>query len=66
MHQPNDRGTNGEAAKPFGQLEFVVVHPAAPSARGDGSFTPGGRRGVGGDEDSAHWLQERLTACYND
>ena len=55
-------GSDSPWAKRAGKVEFVVAS-AGLTARYDGIERPGQS---GGDEESSQWLNERLTACYND
>ena len=65
MYQPDfDERSGSRAAGRLGRLAFVVGDPAearsvTPRAERDPARQPG-------DDEETKWLNERLTACYND
>ncbi len=66
MFQPKyDDQPNGGPSGRFGNLAFVVGDPVGshPAAESDQSNDTSN---TGSDHECAKWLNERLTACYND
>ncbi|MCL4394253.1 MAG: hypothetical protein M1482_05525 [Chloroflexi bacterium] len=66
MFRTGETENDGPWGKRTGKVEFVVAtQGSAPAgaARFDGVER---RDPAGGDEESARWLNERMTACYND
>jgi hypothetical protein len=65
MFQPDfDERSGSRAAGRMGKLAFVVGDPA--ESRSITSRAEYDTQRQPGDDEAAKWLNERLTACYND
>ncbi len=59
----NQRPTTGR--RPFGQVEYVVADSEDNSRRQRYDYADNPCQS-GSEEECAEWLNEQLTACYND
>ncbi len=66
MFQPNFDETSGDnSSSRLGRLVFVVGEPCGTEAPHDSDRAVDSFH-AGSDSDCAQWLNDRLTACYND
>ncbi len=65
MSQPNFDEQSSRDSSRFNKLAFVVGEPAARAAT-DESDRAADTSFAGSDRECAQWLNDRLTACYND
>ena len=66
MSQPNfDEQLSRDSSARFNQLAFVVGEPRGTEAPHDSDRAVDSFH-AGSDSDCAQWLNDRLTACYND
>jgi hypothetical protein len=67
MFQPkNDEQSNGNPSRRFGRLAFVVGDPSDSHSTVAESDRSSDTSHNGSDHECTKWLNERLTACYND